>query len=165
MPEIWDAYNKDGTLAGFDLIRGEKIPNGIYHLVCQIIVRHKDGSFLVMQRDFNKKICPGMYEITAGGSVLKGETALQGAIRELFEETGIKEDSLVLDYVEVSEWKRSIYNMFYVITNCNKNSVRLQKGETVGYEWVSKDELIKRVNESPGKFANPERINKCVLFK
>lgn len=34
MPEIWDAYNKDGTLAGFDLIRGEKIPNGIYHLVC-----------------------------------------------------------------------------------------------------------------------------------
>lgn len=55
--------------------------------------------------------------------------------------------------------------MFYVITDCNKNSVRLQKGETVGYEWVSKDELIKRVNESPEKFVNPERINKCALFK
>lgn len=165
MPEIWDAYYKDGTLAGFDLFRDEKIPNGVYHLVCQIVVRHKDGSFLVMQRDFNKKICPGMYEISAGGSVLKGETSLEGAIRELAEETGICEERLILDYIEISEEERTIYNMFYVITDCNKNSIKLQKGETVGYEWVSKDELIKRVNESPEKFANPERINKCALFK
>ena len=24
--ELWDAYKADGALAGFDLIRGEKIP-------------------------------------------------------------------------------------------------------------------------------------------
>ena len=24
--EIWDAYNADGTLAGFDIVRGEKVP-------------------------------------------------------------------------------------------------------------------------------------------
>ena len=23
--EIWDAYNADGTLAGFDIVRGEKV--------------------------------------------------------------------------------------------------------------------------------------------
>ena len=165
MPEIWDAYYKDGTLAGFDLFRDEKIPHGVYHLVCQIVVRHKDGSFLVMQRDFNKKICPGMYEISAGGSVLKGETSLEGAIRELAEETGICEERLILDYIEISEEERTIYNMFYVITDCNKNSIKLQQGETVGFEWVEKNELIQRVGSSPKRFANPERINKCALFK
>ena len=28
--EIWDAYKEDETLAGIDLIRGEKIPKGLY---------------------------------------------------------------------------------------------------------------------------------------
>lgn len=41
--EIWDAYFEDGTLAGCDLIRGEQIPNGLYHLVCEIVVRHNDA--------------------------------------------------------------------------------------------------------------------------
>ena len=30
--EIWDGYNKDGTLAGVDIIRGEPIPDGIYFI-------------------------------------------------------------------------------------------------------------------------------------
>lgn len=52
--EIWDAYLEDGALAGCDLIRGSQIPFGLFHLVCEVIVRHKDGSYLLMQRDYNK---------------------------------------------------------------------------------------------------------------
>ena len=81
--EIWDAYYKDGTPAGCDLVRGEPIPNGLYHLVSEIVVKHADGDFLAMQREFNKPIEPGKFEITAGGSVKKGETAIEGAYREL----------------------------------------------------------------------------------
>lgn len=50
--EIWDGYFKDGTLADQDLIRGELIPKGLHHLVCDILVRHIDGDYLLMQRDF-----------------------------------------------------------------------------------------------------------------
>lgn len=31
--EVWDAYYEDGSLAGCDLVRGEKIPDGLFHLV------------------------------------------------------------------------------------------------------------------------------------
>lgn len=48
--EIWDAYLEDYTLAGCDLIRGNEIPNGLFHLVSEVIVRHKDGTYLLMQR-------------------------------------------------------------------------------------------------------------------
>lgn len=65
--EIWDGYYKDGTLANVDLIRGESVPNGLYHLVCEVLVRHTDGDFLLMQRDFNKEMYAGFYEATAGG--------------------------------------------------------------------------------------------------
>lgn len=87
--EIWDGYYKDGTLANIDLVRGKPIPDGLYHLVCEVLVRHTDGDYLLMQRDLKKDIYPGFYEATAGGSALKGENKLDCIKRELFEETGI----------------------------------------------------------------------------
>ena len=54
--EFWDAYNEQCEIIdGITLIRGEKIPDGIYHLVSDIIVRHADGSYLLMQRDKEKQ--------------------------------------------------------------------------------------------------------------
>ena len=68
--ERWDAYDRDfKKVQGVTLIRGEKIPENYFHLVCDIIVRHADGSYLVMQRDKRKHL-GGMWEATAGGSAL-----------------------------------------------------------------------------------------------
>ena len=94
--EIWDGYTADGTLAGRDLVRGEPIPEGIYHMVCQILVRHRDGDYLLMQRDYGKPNFGGCYDATAGGSALKGEDAVTCARRELLEETGISAETLCL---------------------------------------------------------------------
>ena len=88
--ELWDAYREDGALAGCNLVRGEEIPGGLFHLVSEIIVRHEDGMFLLMQRDFKKPNFPGLYEASAGGSALAGEKPYDTAIRELKEETGIE---------------------------------------------------------------------------
>ena len=83
--ELWDAYDKDfQKIAGKTLVRGELIPQGLYHLVCDIIVRHADGAYLLMQRD-PRKPWGGMWEATAGGSALAGETPLECAARELRE--------------------------------------------------------------------------------
>ena len=30
--ELWDAYYRDGTLANRTLVRGELVPEGLYHL-------------------------------------------------------------------------------------------------------------------------------------
>jgi 8-oxo-dGTP diphosphatase len=45
----------------------------LFHLVSEIIVKHEDGMYLLMQRDWKKPNSPGLYEATAGGSALKGE--------------------------------------------------------------------------------------------
>ena len=74
--ELWDALYKDGTLAGRDLVRGEPVPEGLYHLVCEILVRHTDGTYLMMRRNLEKEGYPGYWETTAGGSALKGEDLL-----------------------------------------------------------------------------------------
>ena len=93
--ELWDAYNSNyEKIEGMTLVRDEEIPQGVYHLVCEILVRHVDGTYLLMKRDPTKPLYPNMWEATAGGSALQGETAEQGAMRELREETGIVTDKL-----------------------------------------------------------------------
>lgn len=138
--EVWDAYTKNfEKIEGMTLIRGETIPKGMYHLVSDIIVRHTDGEYLLMQRDERKRF-GGMWEATAGGSALRGESPLACAVRELREETGIKSDDLREVGHIVSQ--NTIYFEYLCITDCDKNSIVLQEGETSAYKWVGKNELI-----------------------
>ncbi len=142
--EIWDGYLKDGTLADVDLVRGEPIPDGLYHLVCEILVRHNDGDYLVMQRAFSKPNFGGYFEATAGGSALKGEDKITCAKRELLEETGIVADSL--EEIGTFLSHDTIYFQFLCVTDCDKSSVSLQEGETVSYKWLTEKEFIAFVN-------------------
>lgn len=142
MAEIWDAYDRQfNRIENTKLIRGESIPDGIYHLVGEIIVRHKDGTFLLMQRDFNKHL-GGMWELTAGGSALEGETPLECAIRELKEETGIAAFDLKEIRRIVHEEHHSIYVEYLCLTDWNKEAIVLQPGETIAYKWVDRETLL-----------------------
>ncbi len=141
--EKWDAFDKSfNKIENFTLIRGELIPNGVYHLVCDIAVNHIDGTYLLMQRSQNKHF-GGMWELTAGGSAIQGESLLECAIRELKEETGIIERELKEIGRVVSNENHSIYVEFLCVTNIDKNSITLQEGETQAFKWVNKEELLK----------------------
>lgn len=140
--EIWDAYNQDfKKIPNIKLIRGTDIPDGMFHLVCEIIVRHINGEYLLMLRDPRKQF-GNMWEATAGGSALQGETPLECAVRELKEETGIVSSNLTEVGQVISSEKHSIYVEFLCITDCDKDSIILQDGETSAYKWITKSDLI-----------------------
>lgn len=139
--ELWDAYNAHlKKLEGITLVRGEQIPDGIYHLVSDVIVRHADGSYLLMQRDPRKHL-GGLWEATAGGSALRGEDAVACAARELREETGIRAEHLTQVGCVTDASRHAVYAEFLCVTDCEKGAVHLQQGETVAYRWVTKEEL------------------------
>ncbi len=139
--ELWDAYDRNfGKIDGVALVRGEPIPEGLYHLVCEVIVRHADGSYLLMQRDPGKTH-GGMWEATASGSALQGETACDCAVRELREETGIRADRLTEIGRLAQDRNHSIYVEYLCVTNGDKNSIILQPGETIAWRWVSREAL------------------------
>ncbi len=142
--EVWDAYNSDlEIIDGLTLIRGKEneIPHGVYHLVCDILVKHTDGSFLLMKRH-PEKTNGGMWEATAGGSALKGESPMQCAVRELYEETGISSEKLYEIGRIVSEDTHSIFVEHLCITDCDKTDIRLQQGETCDFIWQNLNEMI-----------------------
>lgn len=86
--EKWDLYTKYREKTGKEHIRGEKLPEDLYHLVVHIWIRNRKGEYLISQRSANRSANPLMWE-SVGGSVLKGESSVQGAIREVKEEVGL----------------------------------------------------------------------------
>lgn len=141
--ELWDAYDADfNIIEGVTLVRGEEasFPDDVFHLVCDILVRHTDGTYLLMQRD-PRKHYGGMWEASAGGSALRGETPLDAARRELAEETGIIASDLIEIGRIADKSHHSVYAEFLCVTDWDKDKIQLQEGETVNYRWVSVDAL------------------------
>ena len=146
--ELWDAYNENELKLDVNLIRGEKIPEGLFHVVVEVIVLHEDGTYLLVQRDWNKDKLPGLWEAGASGCVQKGETFEEGAKRELLEETGIVVDSLKLINSTINQYEQTIYKIYLCISNVDKESIVLQKGETIDFKWISAHELMNFIDSN-----------------
>ena len=87
--ELWDLYTEDRQCTGEEHIRGNELPENLYHLVVHVWIKNSKGEYLVSQRSTNRPAFPLMWECV-GGSVLKGESSIEGAIREAKEEVGVE---------------------------------------------------------------------------
>lgn len=168
--EIWDAYDKDGNKLGFDIIRGEDIPEGAYHIIVEIYTITENNEVLITQRHKNKRR-PLDWEVTSG-AILKGETPRQGAIRELKEETGIEVTDSELNFIYSCIFKNwpTICTCFVVFINKEKTKIKLQEGETIDYRYVpydgfkqfiKTDDFVNSINE---RFYNNEKLFDSIIL-
>ena len=141
-------------------LRGEKIKEGTYAGIVDIIIKNeKNDKYLITRRDLNKPTSPGLWEITGGG-IDFNEDIEHAVIRESFEETGLN----ILKYIFLNSFKIDdlVYFSYLGYVSCEENDVKLQKGETIDYKWLNKDELINlyKTNLVPPK--QKIRINKII---
>lgn len=89
--EKWDLYTKYREKTGEEYIRQSEcmIPEERYHLVVHVWIRNSSGEYLISQRSATRPTFPLSWECV-GGSVLAGESSIEGAVREVKEEVGIE---------------------------------------------------------------------------
>lgn len=82
-----DAIDLNNQVVGV-VTKGEAYANAISHRIVHVMV--SDGNkFFVPRRSLNVRYLPGHFCTSAGGHVQSGESAEQGALRELKEEIGL----------------------------------------------------------------------------
>ena len=67
-------------------MRAKRLP----HRSTYILVFNSQGEIYIQKRTRTKDVFPGYYDPAAGGVVLAGESYMEGALRELEEEMGIR---------------------------------------------------------------------------
>ncbi len=157
--EVWDACDKQGNKLGFDLYRDavSSFPADAYHIVVEVCTFTTGGTVLVTQRHPAKPW--GLkWEIT-GGSILKGETPEQGAVRELWEETGLYMAPSDLHPVYVyCDNIHSIYQCYAVLIDGFRPAIRLQDGETVDFRFVPYPEFCAMIQSDAFSSPGQERL-------
>ena len=71
-------------------LRREMRTRRLPHRATYILVFNSGGELFVQKRTRIKDVFPGYYDVAAGGVVLAGEGYMEGAVRELAEEMGIR---------------------------------------------------------------------------
>lgn len=72
------------------LPRKEVHGHGVWHRTAHIWVINKNNEILCEQRSKMKELCPGQWNPSFGGHLSPGEAYIEGAMRELYEELGLK---------------------------------------------------------------------------
>lgn len=139
MTEIWDLVDRDGKPVGITWPRNDHahIPEGYYHPCVEVWVRVGDR-VLITQRHPSKR--EGLKYDSPGGAVVSGETIIDGALRELNEEIGVRASAEELKYLGVFLGRRA-YAVSYLLTLDEMPKVCIQPDEVVGYKTVTKSEL------------------------
>lgn len=155
--ELWQKYKQNGAPSGTDGYSPEEFRNhpdevmGNAHIWFWKKNNNGEIEILLQKRAATKVSKPGMYHISAGGHVDVGETPVEAAARETFEEMGIKIDIEGLYYVGsmrlVNINPNSIVNVYlYQLDGSEK--FRYIDGEVDRVEWRSLDNF-KMITNAP----------------
>ena len=152
--EIWDLYDKNRNKTGLEHIRGNDLPDDLYHLVVHIWIKNSNGKYLISQRSETRKSFPLMWECV-GGSILKDETSLDGALREVKEEVGIDLDrengKLVFSEIRRIINGKKFNDILDVWLFNYDGEVSLDNAttdEVCQVKWLSKEEIKELANEN-----------------
>lgn len=145
MPEMWDIYDINRKKTGRLAERGTyKFKEGEFHIVVQAIIMNSKNELLISKRAANKGF--GLMWEFNGGSVLAGETSLEGIIREVKEELGIeftKKEAIF--YKEILGYKitPNFKDMWLFRKDIDIKDIVFPDRETIEAKWVSIDEFMK----------------------
>ncbi len=144
--EIWDLYNIDREIIG-EHIRGNEMPPDKYHLVVHIWIKNSENKYLMTQRSAKRLTCPLKWECV-GGSVIKGETSMQAALREVKEEIGVDvcEDNCQLVTTKIRgivEGKRinDIVDIYLVTFDGEVNLMDATTDEVEQVKWMNRSDI------------------------
>ena len=145
MAELWDIYdinkNKIGKTAERNVYQFKE---GEYHIVVTGIIMNSKNEILISKRAEHKKF--GLMWECSGGSILAGETSLEGIIRELKEELGIefsKKEAIFLKEIRRDKVPPDFKDLWLFRRNIDLEDIIFPDGEAIDAKWVTISEFIK----------------------
>ena len=154
--ELVDLYDrqKRNLNKTFERWSGEPI-EGEYKQSVHIWILNSKGELLIQKRADNRLRNPGKWAFT-GGMVDKGETSLNGAVRELKEELGIEVTEEKMDFIISFKREHVFVDVWLLQYDIAIEDLILQREEVSEAKWVSISELNRMIED--GSFVKSTKL-------
>ena len=123
--------------------------DGDWHRAAHVWVITPEGRILLQRRSMRKENNPGLWDVSAAGHLSAGESAVDAAVRETFEELGLRiaaEDLQPVATLRESSvlnnntyYDNEFHEIFVVRRDLDLESLDLDPAEVAEVKWV--DEL------------------------
>ena len=140
--EAWDLYTQDRVKTGQTMLRGDPVPEGLFHLQVHVCIFNEHGEMLIQQRQSTKRWYAGLWDYSVGGSAVAGDTSLAAAERETLEELGLQV-SLAGRKPAVTRWYGAMIDDYYILPlNVALSDLHLQREEVQAVRWASREDIL-----------------------
>ena len=146
--ELRRIYDEDFHYLGYLKDRKEVLEPTEYFVVSGVMVISR-GKLLVTKRAKNKTFAH-QWEFSMG-SVVGKESPLEGALRELREEVGVRATDRDLTFLGTMKEHQKFSKIFLLVRDVE--TIKMQKSEVEDYKFVGKEELDAMLKA--GDFAPP----------
>lgn len=145
--ELVDLYDENRAPLGKTAERYGKKGPGELRIVVHVCLFDRQGRLLIQKRTENKRLWPGMWDVSVGGGVDAGETTRQGAEREVREELGYPLDLTGVRPSVTVNFAGGFDDFFVAVRDLDAGALTLQAEEVSAVRLVTLEELLAMVDD------------------
>lgn len=170
--EYIDVLDENGNKTGETKSREEVHKQGLWHRTVHIWVVNSNKEILMQLRSPEKKSNPNKWTTSASGHLSAGDESVDGAVRELGEEIGLRVKPVELEYLfTIHEHftndnmiNNEIVDVYIIRKDIDINDITLQKEEVSSVRWVKEEEFreLTKNCEQNKIVAHPEMFEKLL---
>ncbi|HYO77652.1 MAG TPA: NUDIX domain-containing protein, partial [Thermoanaerobaculia bacterium] len=149
--ELIDVVTSDGAATGIVKPKPQIHRDGDWHLAAHLWIVTPNGRVLLQRRALTKESWPGLWDVSVAGHVDAGERARDAAVRESFEELGLRLDPLELKHLGTLRYQavlnggayleNEFHEVFFVRLDVTLEALTLDPAEVAEVALVTLDKL------------------------
>jgi len=149
--EIFDVVNDVDEVIG-TATRAEVHAKGLRHRAVHILVFNRSGEIYLQKRSLDKGCSPGLWDTSAAGHVESEESYALAAGRELHEELGLPEDTVLEELFKLSASSATGFEFVHVFRCVATTIVVPDPVEIMEGRWIEPHSLARWIARDRSEF-------------
>lgn len=150
--EIFDVVNECDVVVG-QSPRSEVHARKLLHRAVHVLVFNASGQLFLQKRSMTKDTAKGKWDSSSSGHVDSGEDYDTCAVREVWEEIGLKLDRTPERILRIEACAETGHEFVWVYRCTSEGPFTLHPEEIERGDWFAPEEITRWVTEQPRDFA------------